>query len=186
MADVRATLRCDLDVSGNGSDIIGHGNEGPLKEAWSKLATRQQRPGMRRRWSDKRAGIREVHIHQGPELLKPDVMPVTLHGGVPVLPKSGPRHRAERLKAALERTDTDARVFFASSGMRMGAFWSRAIAEEMAQTDAQKRACGLILVLVRKTNTPSKRASSKACRHLFGTPACARPRGSGAGTPSCR
>ena len=39
---------------------------------------------------------------------------------------------AERLKAALERRDTDARVFFAPSSLRAGGFWSRALAEEIA------------------------------------------------------
>ena len=43
---------------------------------------------------------------------------------------------AERLKAALERKDTDARVFFAPSSLRAGGFWSRALAEEIAQVDA--------------------------------------------------
>src|SRR5580704_16273435 len=43
---------------------------------------------------------------------------------------------AERLKAALERKDTDARVFFAPSSLRAGGFWSRALAEEIAQANA--------------------------------------------------
>jgi conflict system STAND superfamily ATPase/TIR domain-containing protein len=43
---------------------------------------------------------------------------------------------AERLKAALERKDTDARVFFAPSSLRAGGFWSRTLAEEIAQADA--------------------------------------------------
>src|SRR5215468_5546939 len=43
---------------------------------------------------------------------------------------------AERLKAALERKDTDAQVFFAPSSLRAGGFWSRALAEEIAQADA--------------------------------------------------
>ena len=43
---------------------------------------------------------------------------------------------AERLKAALERKDADARVFFAPSSLRAGGFWSRALAEEIAQADA--------------------------------------------------
>ncbi len=43
---------------------------------------------------------------------------------------------AERLKAALERRDTEARVFFAPSSLRAGGFWSRALAEEIAQADA--------------------------------------------------
>jgi formylglycine-generating enzyme required for sulfatase activity len=42
---------------------------------------------------------------------------------------------AERLKAALERKDTDTRVFFAPSSLRAGGFWSRALAEEIAQAD---------------------------------------------------
>jgi formylglycine-generating enzyme required for sulfatase activity len=42
---------------------------------------------------------------------------------------------AERLKAALERKDTDARVFFAPSSLRAGGFWSRTLAEEIAQAD---------------------------------------------------
>jgi TIR domain len=43
---------------------------------------------------------------------------------------------AERLKAALERKDRDSRVFFARSSLRAGGFWSRALAEEIAQPDA--------------------------------------------------
>jgi len=43
---------------------------------------------------------------------------------------------AERLKAALERKDSDARVFFAPSSLRAGGFWSRALAEEIMQADA--------------------------------------------------
>jgi formylglycine-generating enzyme required for sulfatase activity len=43
---------------------------------------------------------------------------------------------AERLKAALERKDTDVHVFFAPSSLRAGGFWSRALAEEIAQADA--------------------------------------------------
>jgi formylglycine-generating enzyme required for sulfatase activity len=43
---------------------------------------------------------------------------------------------AERLKATLERKDTDARVFFAPSSLRAGGFWSRTLAEEIAQADA--------------------------------------------------
>ena len=43
---------------------------------------------------------------------------------------------AERLKAALERKDADARVFFAPSSLRAGGFWSKALAEEIAQADA--------------------------------------------------
>jgi formylglycine-generating enzyme required for sulfatase activity len=43
---------------------------------------------------------------------------------------------AERLKAALERKDTGARVFFAPSSLRAGGFWSRVLAEEIAQADA--------------------------------------------------
>jgi hypothetical protein len=46
------------------------------------------------------------------------------------------RALAERLKAALERKDTDARVFFAPSSLRAGGFWSRALADEIAQADA--------------------------------------------------
>ena len=46
------------------------------------------------------------------------------------------RALAERLKAALERKDADARVFFAPSSLRAGGFWSRALAEEIAQADA--------------------------------------------------
>jgi Novel STAND NTPase 1/Sulfatase-modifying factor enzyme 1/TIR domain len=43
---------------------------------------------------------------------------------------------AERLKAALERKDTGAHVFFAPSSLRAGGFWSKALAEEIAQADA--------------------------------------------------
>src|SRR6266508_1480985 len=42
---------------------------------------------------------------------------------------------AERLKAALERKDTDPSVFFAPSSLRAGGFWSRTLAEEIAQAD---------------------------------------------------
>ena len=43
---------------------------------------------------------------------------------------------AERLKAALERRDSDARVFFAPSSLRAGGFWSKTLADEIAQADA--------------------------------------------------
>src|SRR4029077_8898235 len=43
---------------------------------------------------------------------------------------------AERLKAALEQKDTGVHVFFAPSSLRAGGFWSRALAEEIAQADA--------------------------------------------------
>ena len=43
---------------------------------------------------------------------------------------------AERLKAALERKDTDAHVFFAPSSLPAGGFWSKALAKEIAQADA--------------------------------------------------
>src|SRR6516165_1928189 len=43
---------------------------------------------------------------------------------------------AERLKAALERKSTGSRVFFAPSSLRAGGFWSKALAEEIAQADA--------------------------------------------------
>jgi formylglycine-generating enzyme required for sulfatase activity len=43
---------------------------------------------------------------------------------------------AERLKAALERKDAGARVFFAPSSLRAGGFWSKVLAEEIAQADA--------------------------------------------------
>jgi hypothetical protein len=43
---------------------------------------------------------------------------------------------AERLKAALERKDTGAQLFFAPSSLRAGGFWSKALAEEIAQADA--------------------------------------------------
>src|SRR5262249_31175581 len=43
---------------------------------------------------------------------------------------------AERLKAALERKDSDARVFFAPSSLRAGGFWSKVLADEIAQADA--------------------------------------------------
>jgi formylglycine-generating enzyme required for sulfatase activity len=43
---------------------------------------------------------------------------------------------AQRLKATLERKDTDAHVFFAPSSLRAGGFWSRALAEGIAQADA--------------------------------------------------
>src|ERR1700747_3717095 len=44
--------------------------------------------------------------------------------------------QGERLKAALEHKDTDAHVFFAPSSLRAGGFWSKALAEEIAQADA--------------------------------------------------
>ena len=37
---------------------------------------------------------------------------------------------------ARERKDTDARVFFAPSSLRAGGFWSRTLADEIAQADA--------------------------------------------------
>jgi formylglycine-generating enzyme required for sulfatase activity len=43
---------------------------------------------------------------------------------------------AERLKAAIERKDKDSCVFFAPTKLRAGGFWSRALAEEIAQADA--------------------------------------------------
>src|SRR5215831_7440072 len=43
---------------------------------------------------------------------------------------------AERLKAALERKDRDACVFFAPSSLRAGGFWSRVLADEIAQAHA--------------------------------------------------
>jgi TIR domain len=43
---------------------------------------------------------------------------------------------AVRLKATLERKDPGAYVFFAPSNLRAGGFWSRALAEEIAQADA--------------------------------------------------
>jgi formylglycine-generating enzyme required for sulfatase activity len=42
---------------------------------------------------------------------------------------------AERLKAALERRSADAQVFFAPSSLRAGGFWSRTLADEIAQAD---------------------------------------------------
>src|SRR5262245_21822491 len=42
---------------------------------------------------------------------------------------------AERLKVALERKNADARVFFAPSSLRAGGFWSKTLAEEIAQAD---------------------------------------------------
>ena len=42
---------------------------------------------------------------------------------------------AEQLKVALERKNADARVFFAPSSLRAGGFWSRTLAEEIAQAD---------------------------------------------------
>jgi formylglycine-generating enzyme required for sulfatase activity len=46
------------------------------------------------------------------------------------------RALGERLKSALERKDTDSSVFFAPSSLRAGGFWSKALAEEIAQADA--------------------------------------------------
>jgi TIR domain len=43
---------------------------------------------------------------------------------------------AERLKAALERKDNGACVFFSPSSLRAGGFWSKALADEIAQADA--------------------------------------------------
>jgi Novel STAND NTPase 1/TIR domain len=43
---------------------------------------------------------------------------------------------AERLMAALERKDAGAQVFFAPSSLRAGGFWSKALAEGIAQADA--------------------------------------------------
>src|SRR5262249_15715350 len=49
---------------------------------------------------------------------------------------------AERLKPALERKDTGARVFFAPSSLRAGGFWSNVLAEAVAQGDAFIRMVG--------------------------------------------
>jgi hypothetical protein len=43
---------------------------------------------------------------------------------------------AEQLKAAIERKDTDTHVFFAPSSLRAGSFWSKELAEGIAQADA--------------------------------------------------
>jgi formylglycine-generating enzyme required for sulfatase activity len=43
---------------------------------------------------------------------------------------------AERLKAAIERKSSDVRVFFAPASLRAGGFWSRELAEGIAQSDA--------------------------------------------------
>jgi hypothetical protein len=43
---------------------------------------------------------------------------------------------AERLKAAIESKDKDAHVFFAPTTLRAGGFWSKALAEEIANADA--------------------------------------------------
>ncbi len=42
---------------------------------------------------------------------------------------------AERLNSAIERKAADAHVFFAPSNLRVGGFWSRALAEEIAKAD---------------------------------------------------
>src|SRR5215471_16533068 len=49
---------------------------------------------------------------------------------------SSDRALGERLKSALERKDADSSVFFAPSSLRAGGFWSKALAEEIAQADA--------------------------------------------------
>src|SRR5262249_22408052 len=46
------------------------------------------------------------------------------------------RALAERLKAALERKDTEARVFFAPTNLRAGGFWSEQLAQEIAEATA--------------------------------------------------
>jgi hypothetical protein len=46
------------------------------------------------------------------------------------------RALGERLKAALERKDTDSSVFFAPSSLRAGGFWSKALAEDISHADA--------------------------------------------------
>jgi hypothetical protein len=43
---------------------------------------------------------------------------------------------AERLKAAIERTDAASRVFFASTHMRAGGSWSAQLAQEIAEANA--------------------------------------------------
>ncbi len=43
---------------------------------------------------------------------------------------------AERLKAAIERKDSELRVFFAPEHLRAGRSWSRQLADEIAQADA--------------------------------------------------
>src|ERR1700736_3781956 len=54
----------------------------------------------------------------------------------------------ERVKAALERKDTDSSVFFAPSSLRAGGFWSKALAAEIAQSDA------FILMALQGQNAP--------------------------------
>src|SRR5215469_6074788 len=49
---------------------------------------------------------------------------------------SSDRALGARLKSALERKDADSSVFFAPSSLRAGGFWSKALAEEIAQADA--------------------------------------------------
>src|SRR5947208_1200550 len=43
---------------------------------------------------------------------------------------------AERLKAAIERRDPDTRVFFAPTHNRAGGFWSKQLADEIAEVTA--------------------------------------------------
>ena len=43
---------------------------------------------------------------------------------------------AEQLKDAIERSDSNARVFFAPTGLRAGSFWSRTLADEITEADA--------------------------------------------------
>src|SRR5262245_13754818 len=43
---------------------------------------------------------------------------------------------AERLKAAIERSDSNSRVFFAAAHMRAGGFWTGQLAQEIADATA--------------------------------------------------
>jgi formylglycine-generating enzyme required for sulfatase activity len=71
-----------------------------------------KRPREERRWAEKQVRRWFLSYHSGDQAL------------------------AERLKAALEQRYSDIRVFFAPASLRAGGFWSRTLAEEIAQAEA--------------------------------------------------
>jgi hypothetical protein len=49
---------------------------------------------------------------------------------------SADQSRAERLRACIERRDAALRVFFAPKHLRAGGYWSKQLADEIAEADA--------------------------------------------------
>jgi hypothetical protein len=67
---------------------------------------------------------------------------------------------AEHLKAALERKDPNARVFFAPASLRAGGFWSKALADQIAQADA-------FILLVGERGSPGWRNRGRCPRPML-------------------